>query len=343
MTSSAADGYTDDALEAKLVLAWNSFYKDPYFGCQGAGSAPFHNCPEPNCYLTTNRSLVTKATTVLFHIADMDSFPDHRTPSQMYVFFMREAASRDYNFKNDRSLRKVPFNLTMTYRRDSDIPLMLGKVYKLPNTLSKTEPYRLKYPFATRKRSVAWVASFCQTDSKRELYVKQLQQYIDIDVYGGCGNLSCAPRGSPDERSFFSDTIPSKYKFYLAFENSICKDYVTEKLFRALQSEIVPIVLGGTNYSRDAPPHSYINVLDYKSPRALAAYLRRLSRNETEYLKYFQWKNSYFQVTNQLKQGCCKLCERVNTPSYHKTYDDVMNWWSRDMCDNEILLRKRAM
>ena len=322
----------------KMILAWDSFYKLPDFGCEGLGSQPFRRCPQPNCYLTTNRSLATNASAILFHIMQTKNVPKVRTPNQVYVFFMREAASRDYNFKKDRNLRKVKFNLTMTYRRDSDIPHLIGKVYKLPSMEVKHEKYRLKFPFSVRNRSVAWVVSNCETDSKRELYVKRLKQFIDIDIYGKCGNYS----NHTDYHTFFYEVLPSQYKFYLAFENSICKDYVTEKLFRTLQTELVPIVLGGTNYSRDAPRHSYIDIMDYRSPRDLAAFLRRLSRNETEYLKYFQWKNSHFTLMDQLWRGCCELCRRLNTASYHKTYNDVMDWWSRDMCDNEMLSRKRA-
>ena len=70
-----------------------------------------------------------------------------------------------------------------------------------------------------------------------------------------------------------------KFYFYLAFENSICNDYVTEKFFRGLQvtisnqespcekqdiqAPVVPIVLGGANYSALAPNHSFIHVNDF--------------------------------------------------------------------------------
>ena len=40
----------------------------------------------------------------------------------------------------------------------------------------------------------------------------------------------------------------------------LCRDYVTEKLFSALQADVVPVVLGGVNYSSLLPPYSYIDM-----------------------------------------------------------------------------------
>jgi hypothetical protein len=36
----------------------------------------------------------------------------------------------------------------------------------------------------------------------------------------------------------------AKYKFVIAIENAICDDYITEKLWRALQLGSVPLYLG---------------------------------------------------------------------------------------------------
>ena len=71
------------------------------------------------------------------------------------------------------------------------------------------------------------MVSHCGTNNHREEYVKELQKHIGVDIYGQCGNLTC-PR--QNEGRWVSgpvcyEMIGKKYKFYLSFENSFCKDY----------------------------------------------------------------------------------------------------------------------
>ncbi len=55
---------------------------------------------------------------------------------------------------------------------------------------------------------------------------------------------------------------------------------------------MVPIVLGAykEDYESTLPPHSYINVDDFRSIRELATYLKYLDRNDTAYAAYFAWR-----------------------------------------------------
>jgi hypothetical protein len=81
---------------------------------------------------------------------------------------------------------------------------------------------------------------------------KEFRKYIGVDIYGKCGdrNFLCPRHGT-----YFSDPqcnkmIESTYKFYLKFENSICKDYVTDNFFIDLY--MVPIVYGGVDYTQQS-------------------------------------------------------------------------------------------
>ena len=62
----------------------------------------------------------------------------------------------------------------------------------------------------------------------RDKYVKKLLKYIKVDVYGDCsGNFG---QDNQCQASSNCNDIFSTFKFYLAFENSVCTDYITEKL-----------------------------------------------------------------------------------------------------------------
>ena len=103
------------------------------------------------------------------------------------------------------------------------------------------------------------------------------------------------------------------YKFYLSFENALCRDYATEKLWRIFQTNVVPIVLGNASYSDILPSHSYIDVRDFASPRHLADYLKVLNANDTLYNEYFRWRAHYVcGVTKFQSHGNgCNLCRHV--------------------------------
>ena len=58
--------------------------------------------------------------------------------------------------------------------------------------------------------------------------VRSLQKHIPVDIYGKCSRKPC-----PDQVCF--PMLDKDYKFYFAFENSLCEDYVTEKFFKVLR------------------------------------------------------------------------------------------------------------
>ena len=86
-------------------------------------------------------------------------------------------------------------------------------------------------------------------------FILELQKHIDVDIYGKCGSLQCSRSKEGD----CWKKVDEDYYFYLAFENSICKDYVTEKFFNSMNHSVIPITLGAGNYGKIAPKNSYID------------------------------------------------------------------------------------
>ena len=62
--------------------------------------------------------------------------------------------------------------------------------------------------------------------------MKQLSKYIDVSVMGKCTKEGPCSRGDTGCEA----RVHSQYRFYLAFENFLCKNYITEKLRKTLRS-----------------------------------------------------------------------------------------------------------
>ena len=105
--------------------------------------------------------------------------------------------------------------------------------------------------------------------------MQELRKTVTIDVFGSCGPYTCHPKMS----NKCYQTIEREYFFYLSLENSICKDYITEKLFNLLDYHIIPIAFGGVNEQEFLPPNSFIDVFKFKSSAALGQHLIQLARN----------------------------------------------------------------
>ena len=56
-------------------------------------------------------------------------------------------------------------------------------------------------------------------------------------------------RFSTTKGSSCMDNVEKNYMLYLAFDNSFCDQYVTEKLWRWLSVDVVPVVMGQADYA----------------------------------------------------------------------------------------------
>ena len=309
-----------------LVLLWTAFFdhRDWYWG---VGNRPLKLCPElvGQCEFTSDHSRMKDSDVLLFHMRDSLDLPPDHLASQKWVFAIKESPIHTY--VNLPQLQGI-FNLTMTYARSAQVPWVYGLCKPLPP--NATSKYSKEFNYAAKKKHlVAWFVSNCRTPSRRETYAQDLSEHIDVHKHGCGGKYNC-PKS---EASACDRRLNDDYKFYLSFENSLCRDYVTEKLWRILQINVVPIVLGSANYSEILPPHSYIDVLDFASPRHLADYLKVLNANDTLYNEYFSWREKYVcGVSDKMSESvACNLCRHVIAKRGIKELaTDLVAEWSRE-------------
>jgi len=266
------------------------------------------NCPVA-CELTYDPARLGDADSVVFHI------PTLRRPIQVkkrrgqkWVALSMESDVNYPRLRDPRFMRQ--FDWTMTYRLDADIrspyfdPKLLAHLFTPPQDKTATAP-------------AVYFASNHRERSGRTAYVRELMQYIRVDSYGQCLQNRRLENDTGIQTKL--DTI-ARYKFTLAFENSITQDYVTEKFFDPLIVGSVPVYLGAPNIAELAPAEQcFINVADFTGPRELAAYLHRLDRDDALYAEYLAWKNcglrkEFLQLAAyQEIHPLCRLCMRLRS------------------------------
>ena len=186
------------------------------------------DCPTCTCRTTNDLSELATADAVLFNVFHMpnDTIPRHAHPRQVFVYLNYEAQSRTYYI---RSRHSSPFaflndyyNITMTFKDhpDTDIYVPYGMYQnRLPGI---PIPLPSIYKIIGKTKYVVWIISNCDAPSSRMAYYMKLKKHIPIDIYGKCGPRAC--------RDGCYNKIRRDYRFYLAFENSFCDSYATEKV-----------------------------------------------------------------------------------------------------------------
>lgn len=313
-----------------------------------------------NCYFTRNASYLASPgdfDMVMFLGKEnlkqcYDEVKDTRTADQIYTLVLTEPPHLVPNLAFlDNSI-----NWTISYRLDADIRWD-SYGYVVDRTTKEIvapayhpewrpyEPGKINASFfnqsgireiaSGKNKSVAWFVSNCAfTTSERLKLAKEMQKYLPVDIYGKCGSLKC-PQGTDKCWKM----LDRDYKFYLSFENSLCDDYLTEKATRQMiSSRIIPVLYNGAEVNRFLPPHSYIDVRDFKSVKELTDYLIFLEHNLEEYLSYFWWKE-YYEVI--IARSYCKTCQKLNLMNRKRpntAYPDLEKWYKKDRCRKPTLV-----
>ncbi|XP_069372397.1 4-galactosyl-N-acetylglucosaminide 3-alpha-L-fucosyltransferase 9-like [Paralichthys olivaceus] len=286
----------------------------------------FKLCKDLNinsCHLTDDRSLYSKANAVvMFHRDikdDLSNLPTTPRPKfQRWIWFNMDPPTRT---------RKIPgieafFNVTLNYRRDSDIPA------RWQLTVKKKIDDEFELP--KKELLVCWIVNKTDLHTKTEArysYYHELAKHVKVNIFD-----SSSAENSKGENYFI--TI-SKCKFFLSFEDSIHADYITETFNGPLSAGTVPIALGPprANYENFFPSTSFIHINDFPDAFGLAEYLLKLDEDNEAYMKYFQWRRFYnvrrhFTEENQeFAHAVCQACRHIVLTNEYRVILDVYKWY----------------
>ena len=321
-TSKSMQNNTDHLSNATVtMLFWTSWY----------GTSPWvaktrrvdcHEWDGYECTRTSEKHYFNNSDVVVFHSRASDLFnsvkqalalgrPLHQR-WMLYTDTESPAYTPNLGFLNGL------INWTGSYMTDADF---IDGVFVVPGIFQDGFNSTRNY-LENRTGMAAILVSHCVPE--RMNWVKKLQEYVDVDVYGNCGTLRCSK----------CYEALRKYRFYLSFENSYCKDYTTEKFHRnALQNEIVPVIISWVNTSStrksSVPPGSFINALDFHTVKDLAEHMKTVGSRPDLYNEYFRWRSVYNIEFGYDKKMFCDVCKRLHLDRHSvSSYPDINSWYS---------------
>lgn len=258
------------------------------------------------CALTDDASAYLQADAVLVHHREVSSGaaglpPEPRPRAQKWIWMNYESPTHSPGLRRLEGL----FNLTLSYRADSDVFLPYG--YLVSRARTDTSALPLSSSQLPRSLFVAWVVSNWSESHARVSFYHELRRYVRVDVYGRAGR----PLPSGDGHVV---RLLERYQFYLALENSQHTDYITEKLWNAVRAGAVPVVLGPSrkNYERFLPREAFIHVDDFLSVKELARYLLLLRSDPVRMRGHLDWRSSYsLHQPDFWSEHYCGACRAV--------------------------------
>ncbi len=290
--------------EPKVVLFYNKMWQDPL------------TYPEeglPNGYvITTDLSMMDRAVAVVFHIPTLSSnfLPDRKplkNKGQLWVAWSKECEAHYPQFSDP--LFMDHFDLTMSHHPKSDVftpyvPQNFRELIQRP--VSEKKPENLVNAF---------ISSHINKSGRVQLLM-QLMGQLNVHSYGRILNTHSLQSDKGLHTKI--DTI-STYKFTLAFENAIARDYVTEKFYEPLIAGSVPVYLGAPNIDDYSPGEKcFIDASNWDNPQDLGNFLLELSDNDDMYNNYFEWrerplKKEFADLLNlKNEHEFVRLCKKID-------------------------------
>ncbi len=133
-----------------------------------------------------------------------------------------------------------------------------------------------------RKKFCAFIVT-SNSSRERVKFFKKLSKYRRIDSYGKVMNNM----GDKIFNTHWDGNIEilKNYKFVISFENNFAKEYICEKLQKAMLAGAIPIYRGAPNIGEYFNTKSFINYDDYGSYEKMIQKIIELDKDDEKYLK----------------------------------------------------------
>ncbi len=282
------------------ILYYTGFFGAPLSTAEGFDPALVDGL----CEITSDRAKLSEADAVVFHLPDLrgEKLPEKRA-DQLWVALSVEADA-NYPLQADEVFMRA-FDIRMLLRSDCEIPLTYFRPEMLPNFRS-----RPKWKF--RRAPAVYFGSNPGVGSARADWLGKLARRMKVDCYGHGKGFRSLRR---DRGRATRLRVISRYAFYLAFENAVEEDYVSEKIYDALVVGTVPVYLGAPNVKDYLPsPKCAIFAQDFDRPEDLAEHLLELRADRRRYDEYLAWRHEPFSESFLL------LAEQNRVPSIIRLY-----------------------
>lgn len=122
----------------------------------------------------------------------------------------------------------------------------------------------------------------------RDNFFKKLSKYKKVDAPGPCMNNMPNPAPiTPDPRNPYKNKLNflKKYKFTIAFENSLTPGYSTEKLVHPMMAKSIPIYFGNPQVGREFNTKSFIHIKSFKEFDRAIEQIKRIDGDDKLYEK----------------------------------------------------------
>lgn len=299
-------------------------YYTNFFSFPGPPHLQTRSACSDTCFVTSDHDYASVADAFIVHGRDY-KVPDEKYARKPWIFHCHENPAYTPVMQDEREMSK--FTYSTSARLDSDFPMPVWWGLNLTGGRGP-DTRRAVVPFAQRQVVPIYVAS-TNCEPVRTEYQKQLMDFIDIDSYGRClHNKDGLVTRDEDNSAGNAFKLQRQYKFTLVFMNADCDLWVDPRLLFALDAGSVPIFMGTEDVNRFLPgmEDSIIKVSDFKSPRALASYVKKVSDDEKLYNTYLSWKKRGVDyrgtemeaVSTNLANWYCNVCDQVRAdPEAH--------------------------